>query len=89
MIHVPSVAQLVDHEVADDLGALEHQAHVQADRALSRARAPARALPTDHHAAEIKTDFPRERVQARTDPHFLYNALNTVAAPGWAAIAAG
>jgi hypothetical protein len=67
MIHVSSVAQLVDHEVADDLGALEHQAHVQADRALSRARAPTRALPADHHAAEIKADFPREWVQSHTE----------------------
>ena len=50
-----SMGQLVDHEVAHHLRALEQQAAVEADRAAGRAAAPARALAADQHPLEAET----------------------------------
>ena len=47
MIHVPGMRELMDQEVIHDLGRLEQQAGVQADRAGTRAATPARALAPD------------------------------------------
>ena len=40
VVHVPAVAELVDHQVAHDLRPLEHQADVQADRARASSSCP-------------------------------------------------
>src|ERR1700750_2835768 len=59
--------QLVDHQVAHYLGALEHQAAIQTDRTARRAATPATALAADQDALEIKTQLPRQRMQGGTE----------------------
>src|SRR5450755_568773 len=49
MIHVASVHELVQQEIAHDLGRLKHEAAVQTDGSAGRAASPARALPADRN----------------------------------------
>src|SRR5438876_8659588 len=61
------MGQLVDHEIAHHLRALEHQAAIQADRAACGATAPATALAPDQHPLKIKTQLPGQGMQVRAE----------------------
>ena len=60
MVHVPRVGELVDQQVVHDRGRLEHQAGIEADRAVPRAAAPARALAPDLQARESQAGRQRQ-----------------------------
>ena len=72
MVHVPTMAQLVNHQVAHQLGSQEHQAHIKAQGTAGTATSPAGALRADLHAIRSQVGITGQRrliADGETDGH--------------------